>query len=100
MALSATNSNFISRGRSNSNTLLDLRSNLEIELGKWNLDNMFNTLTDEDIASEFPGLTKGAVVGYINAIKGVLIALGTNQSGDPVHDDVSSNAANLIKMLE
>jgi hypothetical protein len=99
MALSAQNSDFISRGITRSAAILQLRADLELELGQWNLDGVYDALTDEDIAAKFPHLTKGKVVEYINAIKAILVALGTKDgNGDPVHNDISGQAANLIKM--
>ena len=91
MALSVQNQNFIAEIMQEAESLLSTKSSLERFIARWNLNDMFNTLSDADIAEvgAFSHLTKSEVSNCISAFEAILTALG---------DNVTGQSTNLVKM--
>lgn len=91
MALSNQFSNEISRIMQYAEQLLALRQELQLLRTRWDQNDMYNLLTDQDIASVsgFAHLTKSEVSNAVAAFDAVLTALG---------DNVTGQAVNLIKL--
>jgi hypothetical protein len=89
MALSDQNQNLIQEMMNWAEIELAQRDKARNLLARWNQNDVFNTLTDNDVTDKFPHLDKSEVAEGINAITAVTTALG---------DDVSGQAVNLIKL--
>lgn len=91
MALSAQFSNEISRIMQYAEQLLALRQELQLLRTRWDQNDVYNLLTDQDIATvaTFAHLTKSEVSNAVAAFDAVLTALG---------DNVTGQAVNLIKL--
>lgn len=86
MALSAQNSNFISELQQKAETILTLQRDIDLMIARWNQNDMFNILTDQDIQAvpAFAHLTKSEVSNAVNAITAVTTALGDLDDGEAV----------------
>lgn len=87
MALTTQNSNFISELMQMGAALLDQQREIDLMIARWNQNDMFNTLTDQDIqaVSTFAHLSKSEVSNAINAITAVTTALGNLSDGQAVN---------------
>ena len=89
MALTAQQSNYITRLMGRSLDQRGMQTGIKDDLAEWYANDMINALVDEDITAAFPHLTKAEVIGCITALAAVDTALGDPPSGQVV---------NLIKM--
>lgn len=91
MALTAQESNFITRLQTLSDDTLDLRHRMQEEIARYNGNEFGTSITDADLQekTDFQHLTQAKMQSAITALNVVLTALG---------DDVSGQAINLIKM--
>lgn len=91
MALTAQESNFITRLQALSTEVLDIRHRIEEEYALYNAEGFGVAITDADLqeVAAFQHITQSKMWNTITALTAVTTALG---------DDVSGQAVNLIKM--
>lgn len=87
MALSSQFQNHISRTMQFAEQVIALRNELALHRAEWDQNDMFNQLTDEDIAAipTFAHLTKSEVSNAIGALDGIVSELGDFSTGQIVN---------------
>lgn len=88
MALSHQESDFIARMADLSNQIMDLQSQIKLEIGQYNSLQYSNALNNGDVQAIFPTLSHDIVVSWVTGIIAVDTAIG---------DMVSGHASNFIK---
>lgn len=91
MALTAQESNFISRIQAKAEQILDLRDDLEREIALYNAMGFGSSITDQELSEiqGFAHITQSNMWNCITAFESVLTALG---------DDMTGQAISLIKL--
>lgn len=100
MAMTDQEQNIVSELMDWAANQLKLQEQSERLLARYNLNDFFNQVTDEELdeIGAFKHLTASEIANAINSLKAILITLGASNGGEPVRDDVSGHAANLIKL--
>lgn len=91
MAMTAQLQNIVSEIMDMSEEALDLQNREQLLRARWDQNDAFNLLTDQDLADipTFAHLTKSEVANAMGALDDISTALG---------DYVSGEAVNLVKM--
>jgi len=85
MALTAQESNYVTRISTLASQLLKLRDELATESETYYSEGFDTSITTADLAVAFPHLTQAKVGGCITAFDGVLANLGSGVNGQTVN---------------